>query len=142
GGPPDDGAVVFVEGDKAIATLGLIAPARVDHAEDGEVFIDDRTGDAAAVALHPAILFTHRALPDEFARFTVETDEQALRAVGVDVTGRRVGREIGPAEPARDDVGVEDGKAMFPDLFAVLGVQAQDAFLNRFVNVLARLGLV
>ena len=72
---------------------------------------------------------------DKLAVLAVQAHEQALRAVGVDVAGRGVGGDVGPAEPGRDDVGVEDGELVLPDHLAGFFIQAHDALLDRFGDV-------
>src|SRR5262249_44084019 len=65
--PPADGAGFLVKGDEAVAAAGLFAPASVDHAEDEQVAVNDRAGDAAAVAADPAVFLGHRMRPENLA---------------------------------------------------------------------------
>ena len=134
-GPPDNLAGPLVEGDLPVGPLGLIAPARVDHAEDDEVLIDDRAGDAAAVTGDSAKLLAHRFRPDDLP-VLVEADEEPLGAVGVDIAGDGIGRQIRPAEPTGDDVGVKDGERVFPHFLAGFGLEAHDALDDRLGHVL------
>src|SRR5262249_6595286 len=82
--PPADVAGALVKGHEAIGAAGVFAPAGVEHAHNHQVPIDDRTGDAAAVARDAAVLLGERMLPQDLAVF-VEAEEEALHAVGVDV---------------------------------------------------------
>ena len=84
--PPDHFARALVEGDEAVAADGLFAPGGVDHADDEQIAVDDGAGDAAAVAGDPAVFLGQRVLPEDLA-VLVEAEEQALRAVRVDVAG-------------------------------------------------------
>src|SRR5262249_19688276 len=108
--PPDDGAGLLVEGDEAVAAASIFTPGRIVDANDDEVFIDDRAGEASAVAADAAVLLHQGALPEDFS-VLVEAGEQALDAVAVDVAGVGIADQIGPGDTGQDDGSVPDVEA-------------------------------
>src|SRR6202011_956160 len=95
--PPHHFPRQLVHGQEATAALALIAPARVEHADDDEIVGHERTGDAAAVAANAPVFFGERALPKDLA-VAVETEKGPLRALDVDIAGLGIAREVGPAQ--------------------------------------------
>src|SRR5262249_14480592 len=83
GAPPDDLAGLLVEGDQADHADGQLAPAAGGHADDELVLVDDRRGDAAAVAGDAAELLGEGVLPEDVALLVVAV-EDAGGGVGVD----------------------------------------------------------
>src|SRR5581483_1779945 len=81
-GPPLHLAGVFIHGDKAAAALAHVAPARIIHADDDQVLIHHRTGEATAITRDAAILLRQRLRPLDLS-ILVEAEEHPLRAVGV-----------------------------------------------------------
>src|SRR5262249_12542170 len=120
-------AVLLVEGDEAIGAASLIAPAAVDHAEDNQVAVHDRTGEATTVAAAPAEFFNQGVLPEDLA-VLAKAGQKPLRAVGVDVVGLGIAHQVRPAHAADVDVGKKDIEAMLPDGLAGVGIQTQNAF--------------
>src|SRR5205823_11120126 len=95
---------------------------------DHQVSLDDGAGEPTAVAADSPELLGQRPLPEDLA-VLVEGQEQARGAVAVDVAGGGVAGEVRPADPAADDVGVEDVELVLPEQFARLDVEADDALL-------------
>ena len=84
--PPHGHAGALVDGEEAVAAASVFTPTCVQNTDDHQVAVDHRAGNPAAVAANPAVLLGHRMRPDHLTRLAVEAEEQALGAVGVDVS--------------------------------------------------------
>ena len=128
GAPPEDLAAVLVEGQEAMRPHGMRAEAGVVEGHDHAVFIDERGVGPSAVAADATEELGQRLRPEELA-VTVETENEALHAVGIDVAGLGIDGHAGPADAAVGHVGMEAVELVVPEVLAGRGIEGEDLLL-------------
>ena len=82
----------------------------------------------SAIPGYPSILLRERTRPADIA-ILIETEEEALDTVCINIPGFRIASEACPADSVEGDRGMKNVELIIPDELAGFGIEAGDAFL-------------
>ena len=126
---PDEFPGLLVERVEPVAGRTVRAPRAGDAADDDQFLVHDRRGGPAVGEGQSPELLHHRMFPEDFA-VGREAQEDALRALDVDVAGLGIDRRAGSGVAEVDGVAEEIRFTMFPDQLPGFRVETAGHFLQ------------